>query len=77
MASTSSVAAQAVAAKHLDLVTKYNNAIDKVEELHNVAVSDLMPSVLQEMELQDDPQAEARAKAFLDDRGALCDSLEN
>lgn len=66
---TSSVAAQAVTAKHEDIVTKYNNSIDKVEELHHVAVSEVLPSVLQEMNLEDDQQAEARAMAFLDDRG--------
>jgi len=65
----SSDAALAVAAKHQDLVTKYNNSIDKVEELHNVVVNDLLPAALQDMQLEEDPQTETRTRAFLDDRG--------
>lgn len=65
----SSEAALAVAAKHQDLVTKHKSSIDKVEELHNVAVDDLLPAALQEMQLEQDPHAETRARAFLDDRG--------
>lgn len=68
---TPSTSALAVASKHEDLAIKHNRCIDQVEELHNVAISDMLPAVLQEMGLENDTEVESRSRIFLDDRGAF------
>lgn len=68
---TISTSALAVTSKHEDLAIKHNRSIDQVEELHELAISDMLPAVLQEMGLEGDTDIETRARTFLDDRGAF------
>lgn len=65
-----STSALAVTSKHEDLAIKHNRSIDQVEELHELAISDMLPAVLQELGLEGDTDIETRARTFLDDRGA-------
>lgn len=67
---TKSEAALAVASKYEDLAGKHNNSISEVEELHDAAIQEVLPAVLQELHLVDDAEAIGTQRAFLDDRGA-------
>ena len=63
-----SQAALAVTAKYEEIVGKHNDAFEQVDELHTLAVEEIVPAVLQELDVQDDVTPAVRA--FLDDRGA-------
>lgn len=59
--------AAAVAAKHADLAAQYRAHKAEVVELQRQAIAELVPSVSDELELQE--EGRARARAFLEDKG--------
>jgi hypothetical protein len=65
---TPSNAALAVATKYKEIAGKHNDNIPQVEEIHNSAVQEVLPVVLQEVGLSDDTQTTKWAQTFLEDR---------
>ncbi|PWN32270.1 uncharacterized protein FA14DRAFT_162443 [Meira miltonrushii] len=66
-----SAAAKAVAAKYEDIATKYNDHQEDVDKLQKAALEEVLPAVLTEVGLQDDPQASKHVRQFLKDRGLV------
>jgi hypothetical protein len=64
---TLSDAALAVSSKYEEISAKHNDSINEVEKLHDAAVHDVLPAVLQELGLSEDAQAIKDTMAFLDD----------
>jgi len=65
---TPSSAALAVASKYEEISSKHNETIAEIEELHDAAVEEMIPAVLQELGLSEDAQAIKSIRAFIDDR---------
>lgn len=64
-----STSASIIASKFQDISEKHNAHLENVTQLGEIAADEVLPTVLQSVGLDDDPEAAESVRRFLSDRG--------